>query len=270
MWPTGNTFHGEFLSGSICGKGTYTSIDQQFFEFDRYDFKCNFFQGIADGIGIFSYPNGKYFKRAYKDGDPLGSFIECTLTEFRGWEVEDASGESYRKGQCLMENGDEYYGEFYQDIKSGSGKMIFANGDIYEGEFTNDCITGKGTMVFKNGEIYNGTFFRGLMHGYGVMEYNNKDIFKGRFKYGIRSSSGKMLYANEDIYEGEFDGKTGTRHGEGILKCNNGDRYEGQFDKGKRNGNGIIYPNQGEERDGIWEFDDFQGDVDHVDSNDKH
>ena len=49
-------------------------------------------------------------------------------------------------GLLTYGNGDEYAGEFRDDLKHGIGKYRYADGSEYEGSFVNGLAHGKGTI----------------------------------------------------------------------------------------------------------------------------
>ena len=82
-------------------------------------------------------------------------------------------------GSFFFSDGDEYVGEFKDDMKHGQGAYIYANGDKYVGEFKDDRINGQGTYTFADGEKYVGEFKDEKYHGQGTYIYLDGDKYVG-------------------------------------------------------------------------------------------
>ena len=54
-------------------------------------------------------------------------------------------------------------------MRDGFGKTIFANGEEYEGEFVNDLREGIGRMKYTNGDVYYGMWKNGKREGRGKL-----------------------------------------------------------------------------------------------------
>ena len=51
-----------------------------------------------------------------------------------------------------------------------SGVLTKANGDEYAGDFVNDLYDGYSLYKYVNGDVYCGDFSKGKMHGDGVLK----------------------------------------------------------------------------------------------------
>jgi hypothetical protein len=119
-----------------------------------------------------------------------------------------------------------YSGQWYENMKSGKGKMIFANGEEYEGNWQTDKINGYGKYKFKDDCIYDGYFRDGKIMDLGKFIFINGVILEGYFD-DKRTGKGKKILPNGDIYEGEiYEGKM---EGNGKMNFANGDFYEGTW-----------------------------------------
>ena len=87
-------------------------------------------------------------------------------------------GQYHGGGHLIATNGDEYLGEFRENLYSGYGKLIYAlTGNIYEGEFKNGVPEGRGklTEAASTGNVYTGGFKDGKKHGEFTLTGNVTD-----------------------------------------------------------------------------------------------
>ena len=98
-------------------------------------------------------------------------------------------------------SGEQYKGEWLNNLKHGVGVMIYKNSDKYEGEWAEDVRYGLGIYwIFHEGRFkvrYNGSWQGDLPHGEGVLFADNGDVYQGEFVSGMRHGRGKQVYANE-------------------------------------------------------------------------
>ena len=64
-------------------------------------------------------------------------------------------------GSFFFSDGDEYVGEFKDDMKHGQGTYNFANGDKYVGEWKDEKYHGQGTYTFVDGRKETGYYMDG-------------------------------------------------------------------------------------------------------------
>ena len=84
-------------------------------------------------------------------------------------------------------NGDNYIGEFKNDLSEGYGIYYFYNyRAIYEGEFKNNKKNGYGIEYYSDGSKYKGKFKNGKMEGYVFCFYSDGSKFIGEFKDGLK------------------------------------------------------------------------------------
>ena len=134
-------------------------------------------------------------------------------------------------GTLVFDNGDKYIGNFKKGKFHGKGNFTYGKGsnkgDQYIGEFKNDIESGKGTYTWANGDKYSGTFENGMPHGKGTYDYgegpNEGDQYVGEFKEGLKAVFGTYTWANGVKYTGEFKNDRITGYGEkkltyGVLK----------------------------------------------------
>ena len=64
-------------------------------------------------------------------------------------------------GSFFFSDGDEYVGEFKDDMKHGQGAYIYDNGDKYVGEWKDEKYHGQGTYTFVDGRKETGYYMDG-------------------------------------------------------------------------------------------------------------
>lgn len=62
-----------------------------------------------------------------------------------------------------------YAGEF-KDNQMAQGILSMANGDEYAGDFVNDLFHGYSLYKYANGDVYCGDFLKGKKNGNGVLK----------------------------------------------------------------------------------------------------
>uniref|UniRef100_A0A8C3N3M5 MORN repeat-containing protein 3 n=1 Tax=Geospiza parvula TaxID=87175 RepID=A0A8C3N3M5_GEOPR len=130
--------------------------------------------------------------------------------------------------------------------KSGLRHTIYAvNGDQYTGEWLDNLKHGKGTQIWKStGAIYSGDWKFGKRDGYGsysVLDPATKEykrVYTGWWENDRRSGRGTFFYPNGELYEGEWS--NGVRSGWGKMHYKDGSTYEGQWLMDQPNGQGLL------------------------------
>ncbi|CAH2295848.1 MORN repeat-containing 3 [Pelobates cultripes] len=155
-------------------------------------------------------------------------------------------------------NGDEYSGEWFNNLKHGKGTYTWKRTHSeYEGEWECGRRSGFGTFSVQDPttgvyvKVYSGSWKNDKKHGYGTKFYSDKEYYEGDWKDGKRSGWGRMYFANGDIYEGEW--LEDKHNGQGMLRLANENRYEGSWKGGKKHGPGkFYYLDKGQLYEGIW------------------
>jgi hypothetical protein len=97
--------------------------------------------------------------------------IIAILFSFNGW-AECIEGNCVDgQGTYIWEDGEQYSGEWKDDIMHGQGTLNFANGDQYIGEWKDDMMHGQGTYTWANGDQYIGEWKDAEQHGQGTTTY---------------------------------------------------------------------------------------------------
>lgn len=119
------------ISGSCeDGKGIYVYTN-------GYKYQGNFVNGVREGYGQLSNPNGESY-----DGM---------------WADDNFSGQ----GTYIWPNGSKYTGEWKNGVKDGYGIYFYSNGDKYVGYFRNEKFHGKGKYTWADGSVQEGTYENG-------------------------------------------------------------------------------------------------------------
>jgi hypothetical protein len=79
----------------------------------------------------------------------------------------------------VLENGDQYIGEFKEGFFHGLGTYTWKNGDQYTGQFENDERNGMGTFITNEGTKFEGKFINNRFYNSenSVKKYNNNEDF---------------------------------------------------------------------------------------------
>lgn len=94
-----------------------------------------------------------------------------------------------------------YFGEWYNNNKTGVGLNKFTNGDSYFGNFRNGMRQGIGLYSKTNGEFYLGSFANSFRNGLGVHIFSNGDFIFGTWANG--KIHGKAIYFHADTRQVE-------------------------------------------------------------------
>ncbi|EKX39275.1 hypothetical protein GUITHDRAFT_51599, partial [Guillardia theta CCMP2712] len=123
-----------------------------------------------------------------------------------------------------------YTGGAINNQRSGVGVQNYLNGDEYFGEWKNNLRHGVGTIILaeksergegqdrqrRHNARYKGEWREGEMHGFaGTMVYHNGCEYVGEFERSRRSGFGCLTSVNGVRYEGEW--RNDLKHGAGLL-----------------------------------------------------
>ena len=84
--------------------------------------------------------------------------------------------------QIIYGTGDVYQGRI---VKQGRGKMKYLSGDEYEGNWKNDMKNGRGVMKYADGYTYKGNWFNDKKHGDGILVGPNNYLLIGKWENDI-------------------------------------------------------------------------------------
>jgi hypothetical protein len=136
-----------------------------------------------------------------------------------------------------------YDGEWKQGRWNGKGKHMKPNGDEYEGQFLDNLYHGEG--VFKYHETkrrFEGQYVMGDRVK-GTMRYADGSVYKGQFYHGRRHGRGGYMFKDGSRYKGDF--VKDLMQGIGELRFRDGSKYVGEWKRGKHDGIGNMHSPSG-------------------------
>lgn len=121
-------------------------------------------------------------------------------------------------GHWVNTVGDQYKGEFSNDLFEGHGQFTFSNGDIYVGDFRKGEISGFGEYLYLNGEVYKGHFEKGVPEGKGELQKNSGVKVEGNFVAGeVLRDECTVRYDDGRVFRGSVDEKF-KANGRGVME----------------------------------------------------
>jgi len=111
--------------------------------------------GLADGQGTVTFPNGLIYIGSFEKGEYHG-YGTFSLDQKIIYQGQYQAGQYHGQGVLNLPSGESYTGEFKDGMMSGQGKLVLKSGDSYEGEFKNSNFHGLGVYSFKDGEKMKG------------------------------------------------------------------------------------------------------------------
>lgn len=203
-----------------------------------------------DGYGTYEYSWGDKFIGTITDDNYFdGEYLFADGNKFIG---SSAYGKKVL-GKFCWTNGQEYDGEWYNELPHGKGVIIYNNGDKYEGQFKAGQKHGKGTYYFADGKIKIGIWKDNALNGECEIYYPNGGYYTGGIIDGKLHGYGRYEYSNGSVYIGEWE--KGRKNGYGTLYYSPNDYFQGQFKKGKKDGEGLFVFNNGDYVIGTWKQD---------------
>ncbi|MDP2439059.1 MAG: hypothetical protein Q8P67_25210 [archaeon] len=174
---------------------------------------------------------------------------------YEGWWL---LGLRHGKG-CLQLLGSSYEGEFFNNLRQGTGVLIFSSGEKYTGEFHDDEIHGTGVLEFSDGSTYAGSFEHGIRAGFGLLKSPSVE-YSGQWLENLPHGSGiltvtsqlssqvfspafsvmdaTVLKLTRWSYDGEWS--LGLPHGQGEIFTTLGYSYRGGFRYGRYHSQGVL------------------------------
>ena len=171
-------------------------------------YQGDFLDGIPNGRGVLTRPNGDVYRGAFVDG------------EFHG------------QGTYKASNGDFYNGAWAQGMREGFGSETYANGNLYEGAWLSNKRHGEGKLAFPSGTNYEGEWKYDLKHGEGKFLFENGQRYIGSYIDDLRHGDGVFVKANGESYRGTFS--KDQEHGVGECGSRVGNRQTCLFKRGLR------------------------------------
>lgn len=91
-------------------------------------------------------------------------------------------------------NGDEYDGQWKEDLCDGRGKYMYATGSVYE------VSCQKNVFIKQRGNCIQGEWKEGRKHGSGTYNNANGSTFEGTWKNGVRHGVGVAVEQDKKKY----------------------------------------------------------------------
>ncbi|CAD8127826.1 unnamed protein product [Paramecium sonneborni] len=132
------------------------------------------------------------------------------------------------KSRCFKteqyQDGSQYVGEIYNQLRDGFGRYQFVEGGYYEGQWKQNKMHGYGTLFYAIGQkAYEGQFENDQFSGFGTLynkeptklnvpfDCSNFDLignywvkYVGNFKNDLKDGQGALYLSNDECYKGEF------------------------------------------------------------------
>ncbi|MEM1424938.1 MAG: hypothetical protein AAGF75_00075 [Cyanobacteria bacterium P01_H01_bin.130] len=180
---------------------------------------------------------------AQSSADVLGASPQCEALA----EAATFSGE----GECVMENGDRYEGDFVDGQRTGAGRYEYAAGGFYIGGFLNGRFSGDGVFEAAQGHRYEGEFFEGQFNGQGTYRTADGNTYMGEFKNNTFHGEGTYTYADGRSLSGmwEAGGYVGALPGDEQTNGEAAAQESDSSDSEEANGNGNL--SEDGEKDGL-------------------
>lgn len=157
----------------------------------------------------------------------------------------------------FMPNGDQYRGEWKDNLKDGRGVQVWKSGLKYDGEWRQNMRHGYGLLLKKHPAtrkmllLYKGEWKNDKKDGRGLYYYSSSSAYSGLWVGGCRCGYGEMIYNNGDVYKGEW--LRDKPNGKGVLYMKNGNVYEGEMMDGMKHGHGMFhYKDRQTVYEGFW------------------
>lgn len=234
------------------GYGTFKSNDGDIY-------KGSWANNVYEGEGELIFSDG-FFE--------AGTFVKGKLKEGKakrhlanGYYAGDIDNYTFDgKGKIVLDNGQEYEGEFSSGKRNGKGSCTYPTGEKYVGFFENDMRQGKGTLYYPNGSFdeANWTLNKHTPNSESYFHDENSVIEKREYdesgklvkKTQLNKNTARVGQVIVQTPSGLFIGdvKNNKINGVGTYYYNNGDIYEGEFRDNKINGNGIYHFGSGDKK----------------------
>ena len=106
-------------------------------------------------------------------------------------------------------DGSYYRGHFRDDLMWGRGVYVDASdGSQYDGDWYKNMRQGTGTLIDNLGNIYHGEFWGNMKHGSGSMHAVDGSVYTGRWEGNLVKGMGQVLLP---VGQGPLGGPTEVR-----------------------------------------------------------
>ena len=216
-WANGATYIGHFKAGLKVDHGLWKSeIHQDSGTSESYEGHFN--QDKFNGLGIYTFKNGKTYKGDWVDGRKQGIAIETDVGG--GTYIGDFDENCEQTTTCCQyefRSGTKYIGGVVKQIKQGFGKIEFANRSEYIGHFKDGKKTGLGQYT-QGSAKYQGEYKDDKQHGQGKQtNEEDKSSYEGEYNQGLPHGLGREINSDGKVHEGQFD------KGQAVIQDENND-----------------------------------------------
>jgi len=205
LYPSGDTYDGEFFEGKKNGRGVYVFTSMGLSEIDKAVQKEQTAKKATESVEDFT--------RRVSENLKVGHIIVESILE-------------YGALPC-------YHGEYIHGLRNGDGVMKNKDGSLYKGQWKHNKRHGQGIYYYVNGDIYSGMWSEGLRHGFGTYSFEGgQGSYKGQWEKGL-FLEGHWNMCDDITFEGKFEKNApsddnGTMHFPKSGLC-----VKGVYKKGK-------------------------------------
>lgn len=225
------------LKAAVAREASYTYVNHPIFKTASY--KGMWMAGVPHGRGKMSWIDGSCYEGEFVKGQfhGYGQMFwpkNSTVTYEKTYDGEWFEGHMCGHGTMRYGQGDEYVGNFRDDMRHGHGTLKSSQNKtsldtIYIGDWANDMKSGYGVLDYiVRGEKYMGMWSNDQRQGYGVVVTVDGVYYEGKFFQNRLAGKGILLSEDDTCYEGEFTADM-LLSGKGILTLPNGDYIDGTF-----------------------------------------
>ena len=161
-----------------------------------YKMKKILILAVVFGGMLYAYESSSGNEYKYDLRNGKGTLATKTYTYIGDW----LDGNKHGYGTLKYKSGEEYKGEFDNDLFHGKGEYENSKGDIYIGDFVHDKRSGKGEYKTATGIIYKGEFDNDLFEGYGEYADEVGNTYKGQWKASNMHGTGTYISKDGDTY----------------------------------------------------------------------
>lgn len=185
----------------------------------------NVVDDVPNGKGEEKYKDGSYYVGEFKSGMRHGKGCYYNSADEIVYNGSWLYGLKHGLGDCHDEYG-LYSGSFVRGKKEGQGVYTLYSGDQYKGEFADDLYSGRGVFTNVSGRVvYDGEWRNGQRHGEGKVFFGNGEYYQGELVHDMMCGKGICFYENGmPKYVGSF--RNDLRNGEGVEYSINGEVLE--------------------------------------------
>eukprot|EP00397_Hematodinium_sp_SG-2012_P025776 GEMP01026954.1.p1 GENE.GEMP01026954.1~~GEMP01026954.1.p1 ORF type:complete len:513 (+),score=101.16 GEMP01026954.1:223-1761(+) len=179
FWAQGDYYRGQWSNNTMEGKGDYFYADGSWYV---GDFKC----GLRDGDGTMLWEDGSIYIGQWTDGVFHGDG-QMQRADGKSYEGQWQNGKEHGEGLFIQEAGKkltQYQGEFNQGVPNGKAIVLFSNGDEYFGDLVNGIRTSD-EAIYKWGDkrvCYSGSMVKDRAVLGRLRDQTKQKVYEGQWK----------------------------------------------------------------------------------------